>query len=140
MKGESVKRNDTVRVKQTWHSDFYDRYIGCELQGEKGKIVDTLQEDGEIVGYRVKFPVITIWDDENKGKLVEGFIWPFRKDGLEKVDGEIKFAPIKKRHKTKQLKDLISAAKRLRTRGKKVKEIAQQLETPIGTIKHWLYG
>jgi len=135
-----MKVKDIVRVKRTWHSDSYDRYIGCELQGEKGKIVGILLQNGETQGYRVMFPVITIWDDENKGKLVENFIWPFRKDALEEVDGEIKFAPPRKRHRTRELKDLIKAAKRLKNRGKKVKEIAQQLETPMGTVKHWLYA
>jgi len=37
-----MKVKDIVRVKRTWHSDFYDRYIGCELHGEKGEIVDTI--------------------------------------------------------------------------------------------------
>ena len=135
-----MRIKDVVRVKRTWHSDHYDRYWGCELQGEKGQIVGILLQNGELQGYRVRFPAITVWDDDNREKLVENFIWPFRKEDLEKVDGETKFAPRRKRHKARQLKDLIAAAKRLKKRGKKVKEIAEQLDAPMGTVKHWLYG
>lgn len=126
-------------MKRTWHSDFYDRYIGCELQGEKGEIVDTIWQNGEVVGYRTRFPVITIWDDENKGKLVENFVWPFRKDDIEKVDGQVKFRPKRKRRRKKQLEGLIAAAKRLRKKGMKIKDIAKQLEAPSKTVENWLY-
>jgi len=134
-----MKIKDIVRVKRTWHSDFYDRYIGCELQGEKGEIVDTIWQNGEVVGYRTRFPVITIWDDENKGKLVENFVWPFRKDDIEKVDGQVKFRPKRKRRRKKQLEGLIAAAKRLRKKGMKIKDIAKQLEAPSKTVENWLY-
>lgn len=134
-----MKIKDIVRVKRTWHSDFYDRYIGCELQGEKGKIVDTIWQNGEIEGYRVKFPAVTIWDHDNKEKLVENFVWPFRKDDIEKADGQVKFRPKRKRRRKKQLEGLIAAAKRLRKRGMKIKDIAKQLEAPSKTIENWLY-
>lgn len=138
MKGASVKRNDTVRIKQTWHSDFYDRYIGCELQGEKGKIVDTIWENREAVGYRVRFPKITIWDDENQEIPIQNFEWPFRKEYIEPVDGEVKFK--KRRYRTgKYLEKKLTEAYKLKAKGLSVSEIASQLFIPEGTIRRWVY-
>jgi len=134
-----MKKGDIVEVKQNWHSDYYDRYYGCELYGEKGEIVGVLPLNGQVQGYRIKFPAITIWDDDNKEKLVENFVWPFRKDDIEKVDGQVKFRPKRKRRRKKQLEGLTAAAKRLKKRGLKIKEIAKQLEAPAETVKNWVY-
>ena len=60
-----MKVGDTVEVKPTWCSKFYDRYWGYDLHGEKGEITEVLSRNGEIEYYRVKFPTITIWDQDN---------------------------------------------------------------------------
>ena len=132
-----MKIKDIVQVKRTWHSDFYDRYIGCELQGERGKIVDTIR-DGKVVGYRVRFPEITIWDNDNQEIPIQNFEWPFRKEYIEPVDGEVKFK--KRRYRTgKYLQNKLKEAYELKAKGLNVSEIASQLFIPEGTIRRWVY-
>jgi len=132
-----MKINDFVRVKHSWHSEHYDRYYGCKLHGEKGTIVDIIAHNEEIEGYRVQFPAITIWDQDNKEKIIRNFVWPFRASDLEKADGKVQSTPRRSYRKGKQLQSLQSAAQRLRKRGMKIKDIARQLEVPEGTIKRW---
>ena len=131
--------NDVVRVKKTWQSKFYDRYWGCELHGERGVIVDIIGYKGEIEGYRVKFPAITIWDEDNEEKIIYDFVWAFPKDAVDKVSGKLESAPRRKYRTGKHLQGMQSAAQRLRQRGMKVTDIAGQLQVPEGTVKRWLY-
>ena len=133
-----MKRNDTVRVKQTWHSDFYDRYIGCELQGEKGKIVDITRYNGEVVSYRVRFPKIIIWDDENQEIPIENFEWPFKAEYIEFSGEKLKFK--KRRYRTgKHLQKRLKEAFELKNSGFNVSQIAEKLYVPEGTIRRWVY-
>jgi len=133
-----MKIRDTVRVKNSWHSRLYDRYWGCELQGEKGKIVDTIWQNGQVVGYRVRFPKITIWDNDNQEIPIQNFEWPFRKEYIEPVDGEVKFK--KRRYRTgKYLEKRLKEAYELKAKGLSVSEIASQLYIPEGTIRRWVY-
>ena len=133
-----MKIKDIVRVKRTWHSDFYDRYIGCELHGEKGEIVEVISHNGETEGYRVRFPKIIIWDNDNQEIPIQNFEWPFRKEYIESVDGEVKF--IKRTYRTgKHLKKRLTEAYELKAKGLSVSEIANQLFIPEGTIRRWVY-
>jgi len=134
-----MKVGDTVRVKQSWHSDHYDRYWGCELHEEKGKIVDIIGSNEKIEGYRVQFPAITIWNQDNKAKRIDNFVWPFKSTDLEKVDSELQSSPRRKYRKGKHLQSLQSATQRLRKRGMKIKDIARQLQVPEGTVKRWVH-
>ena len=78
-----MKKGDVVRVKNSWQSYNYDRCIGYDLHGETGVIVEILSAKDKVDGYRVKFPAITIWNEEGKEKQIKDFIWPFRKENLE---------------------------------------------------------
>ena len=79
-----MKIGDVVKVRNTWQSYNYDRCIGYDLHGEKGVVVGILSAKDRVDGYRVRFPAINIWDQDGKEKWIKDFIWPFRKEDLER--------------------------------------------------------
>lgn len=67
---EIMKIKDIVKVRESWHSKFWNSYWKGNLQGKQGEIVEIVGQNGNIENYRVKFPVIHIKGEDGRLKFV----------------------------------------------------------------------
>jgi len=133
-----MKVDDMVEVRQSWHSEIWEKYWKGNLYEERGRIVEVIGYNNKIEGYRVKFPVINIPNEDGSSKEIENFIWAFRPNDIRLVSGELPIR-VKRTYRTgKLLKSSQAAAYRLKEKGVKILEIAERFSASPRTIKHWL--
>ena len=134
-----MKVGDIVRVKDSWHSEIFEKYWRGDLRGKRGEIVEVISRNGKSEGYRVKFASVSFLGEDDRKRVVPYFIWPFRMNDVKEVNGEIEFPHKRQRRNKQQLKSIKATARRLRKKGMKIKEIARQLEALPETVKNWIY-
>jgi len=134
-----MKINDVVKIKDNWHSEIWEKYWKGNLYEKRGWIVEIIGYNGKIEGYRVKFPVISIPDENGNGKEIENFVWAFRPNEIELVDEKIKSRSKRVYRTGMLLQRRRKAVGEMKQRGMKIKDIAKQIEIPEGTIKRWLH-